>query len=82
MRPETDGPPLILERLERELDELRERSLHRTLEDRGLDFCSNDYLGLATDPNRHTIKPSIAFTCVSFARDVTLNRLEAKIIPA
>ncbi len=50
MRPETDRTPRILQSLERELEELRERSLYRTLEDRGLDFCSNDYLGLATDP--------------------------------
>jgi 8-amino-7-oxononanoate synthase len=50
MRPETDRPPLIFERLERELEDLRDRSLYRTLENRGLDFCSNDYLGLATDP--------------------------------
>lgn len=50
MRPETDPTPRILESLERELEELRNRSLYRTLKDRGLDFCSNDYLGLATDP--------------------------------
>src|ERR1700730_9156528 len=34
-----------------ELDILRERSLFRTLESpRGINLCSNDYLGLATDP--------------------------------
>jgi 8-amino-7-oxononanoate synthase len=41
----------IRERMVGELDILRERSLFRTLESpRGINLCSNDYLGLATDP--------------------------------
>jgi len=39
------------QRLERELDSLREQSQFRTLEiPSGINLCSNDYLGLAADP--------------------------------
>lgn len=38
-------------RIERDLDSLRERSQHRSLEvPAGINLCSNDYLGLAADP--------------------------------
>jgi len=41
----------LRERMARELEELRERSELRALENlRGVDLCSNDYLGLAADP--------------------------------
>jgi len=41
----------IQNRIARELDELREKSQFRTLEiPRGMNLCSNDYLGLARDP--------------------------------
>lgn len=39
------------ERITKELDSLREQSQHRALEiPAGINLCSNDYLGLATDP--------------------------------
>ncbi len=42
---------ILARRVARELEELRERSQLRTLEHpAGIDLCSNDYLGLATDP--------------------------------
>jgi 8-amino-7-oxononanoate synthase len=41
----------VHERVVRELDALRARSQFRTLDTpSGIDLCSNDYLGLATDP--------------------------------
>jgi 8-amino-7-oxononanoate synthase len=41
----------IHQRIERELDSLRAQSQFRTLElPSGINLCSNDYLGLATDP--------------------------------
>jgi 8-amino-7-oxononanoate synthase len=41
----------IAERMARELDSLREQSQFRTLEiPAGVNFCSNDYVGLAADP--------------------------------
>ena len=44
-------PNRIAARMARELDELREKSQLRSLEmPRGINLCSNDYLGLARDP--------------------------------
>jgi 8-amino-7-oxononanoate synthase len=44
------NPPSIEERMARELDLLREQSQFRTLDiPSGINFCSNDYLGLAAD---------------------------------
>ncbi|MCH8319813.1 MAG: 8-amino-7-oxononanoate synthase [Acidobacteria bacterium] len=42
----------LLRELERELEKIRSQNLYRRLTDpKGLDFCSNDYLGLSRDPN-------------------------------
>src|SRR5271170_7399122 len=44
-------PRSIKERMARELESLREQSQFRSLEiPTGVNFCSNDYLGLAEDP--------------------------------
>jgi len=43
---------VLLQELEEELEKLRSQNLYRSLTDpQGLDFCSNDYLGLSRDPN-------------------------------
>ena len=43
---------VLLQELEEELEKIRSQNLYRTLTDpQGLDFCSNDYLGLSRDPN-------------------------------
>ena len=45
----------LLRELERELEKLRSQNLYRSLtHPKGLDFCSNDYLGLSRDPNFRT----------------------------
>ena len=42
----------LLQELERELEKIRSQNLYRSLTlPQGLDFCSNDYLGLSRDPN-------------------------------
>jgi 8-amino-7-oxononanoate synthase len=52
----------IHERIQREIDSLRARSQFRTLQTpSGINLCSNDYLGLATDPRlKHAILDTIA----------------------
>ncbi len=43
---------VLLQELEEELEKIRSQNLYRTLTDpQGLDFCSNDYLGLSRDPS-------------------------------
>ncbi len=45
----------LLRELERELEKIRSQNLYRSLTlPQGLDFCSNDYLGLSRDPNFRT----------------------------
>ena len=45
----------LLRELERELEKIRSQNLYRSLtHPKGLDFCSNDYLGLSRDPNFRT----------------------------
>ena len=45
----------LLRELERELENIRSQNLYRSLTPpQGLDFCSNDYLGLSRDPNFRT----------------------------
>jgi len=45
----------LLRELERELEKIRSQNLYRSLtHPQGLDFCSNDYLGLSRDPNFRT----------------------------
>ncbi|MCH8193735.1 MAG: hypothetical protein IIA65_06935 [Planctomycetes bacterium] len=45
----------LLQELERELEKIRSQNLYRSLTPpKGLDFCSNDYLGLSRDPNFRT----------------------------
>lgn len=43
---------VLLQELEEELEKIRSQNLYRSLTDpQGLDFCSNDYLGLSRDPS-------------------------------
>ncbi len=45
----------LLRELERELENIRSQNLYRSLTPpQGLDFCSNDYLGLSRDPSFRT----------------------------
>ena len=45
----------LLRELERELEKIRSQNLYRSLTPpKGLDFCSNDYLGLSRDPDFRT----------------------------
>ncbi len=45
----------LLRELERELEKIRSQNLYRSLTPpQGLDFCSNDYLGLSREPNFRT----------------------------
>ncbi len=45
----------LLRELERELEKIRSQNLYRSLTPpKGLDFCSNDYLGFSRDPNFRT----------------------------